>query len=76
MIKTLFLALALLISSISFAGPKLNGKKKATKVSCSEVKGAKKDHFLWRGKISEKKKNKICKSAKKKRKNKKNTKKG
>jgi hypothetical protein len=68
------LALSLLASSAAFAGPKSKCKKKYTEVSCAEVEGAKREYFCWKGKLADEKRDKICKSEKKKRKHKKSTK--
>ncbi len=73
--KAVILALCLLISSASFAGTRSKCKKKYTKVSCAEVEGAKRQQFCWKGKLADEKKEKICKTKKKKRKAKKITKK-
>lgn len=73
--KITVLAACLLLSTASFAGSKSKCKKKYTEVSCSKIEDAKREHFCWKGKLSEKKKTKICTTEKKKRKHKKMVKK-
>ncbi len=58
-----------LISGLLFLGTAFSGEKQVCKkghqsVSCKDVKGKKRDMFCWKGKVSEKKKAKLCKSEK------------
>jgi hypothetical protein len=65
--KILLLAISLLLSTASFSAEKeYKCRKKYSKISCSEIKDAKRESFCWKGKITDKKKDKICKKAKNK----------
>jgi len=74
--RTIILLLCLGISSFAFGANKSKCKKNYKEVSCMEIEGAKRKSFCWKGKLADKKKDKICKSEKKKRKYKKSAKKG
>lgn len=71
--KTLFL-FALMSASVSaLANDKdIKCRQKYTAISCQEVKESKRSGFCWKGNLTDTKKDKICKTAKK-RKNKKRT---
>ena len=67
MTKIMTLTLLLLLtSSASFAGAKC--KKGIFEISCAGVAGAKKKSFCSKRKLTEEKKNRICKTMNKKRK--------
>ena len=63
--KITILALCLTISYAPLASAK-NKCGKKYEIFCKEVKGAKKDSFCWRSKLTDKKRiEKICKTSKK-----------
>ena len=64
--KPALIALCLLVSFISFGAPKGKCKKSLKEVSCAKVEGSKREFFCAKkGKVSEDKKQKMCKTKKK-----------
>jgi hypothetical protein len=72
--KVVVLVACFLLSVASYAGTSSKCKKNYVKVSCSGIEKAKVNSFCWKGKLTEKKKIKICSAKKKIRKNKRMTK--
>ncbi len=63
---------SVLFSGLTFAAHAKNEcGKKHTSISCEGIEGAKRESFCWKGKLSDKRKVKICSKAKKNKKAKK-----
>jgi hypothetical protein len=68
MIKILLMISTLLLFTLSTTQAKSKCKKGQRKISCGKIKSSKRKSFCWKGEISKKRKNKICKTKKSKKK--------
>lgn len=62
--KFLILICLALFPAAGYSQGKKSCRDGFEQVSCSEVKGAKRKNFCWKGKLTEEKKSKFCKSSK------------
>ncbi len=56
----------LLLTTSSYAAGKFKCKESYKEVSCSDIKESKRSKFCWKGELATTKKEKICKTVKKK----------